>query len=51
MTYAWTVYATMTAVVLAVVGLLGTALFSLLSRLDRLGERIDAKFDRVDQRF
>ena len=41
----------MTAVVLAVVGLLGTALFSLLSRLDRLGERIDAKFDRVDQRF
>ena len=51
MTYAWTVYATMTAVMLAVVGLLGTALFSLLSRLDRLGERIDAKFDRVDQRF
>ena len=51
MAYAWTVYATMTAVVLAVVGLLGTALFSLLSRLDRLGDRMDARFDRVDEQF
>ena len=51
MTYAWTVYATMTAIVLAVMGLLGTALFQLVARLDRMWERIDRRFEQVDQRF
>ena len=51
MTYAWTVYATMTAIVLAVMGLLGTALFQLVARLDRLWERIDRRFERVDTHF
>lgn len=51
MTYAWTVYATMTAIVLAVMGLLGTALFQLVARLDRMWERIDRRFEQVDKRF
>lgn len=51
MTYAWTVYATMTAIVLAVMGLLGTALFQLVARLDRLWERIDRRFEQVDTHF
>jgi hypothetical protein len=50
-TYAWTVYATMTAVVLAVTGLLGTALFQLLARFDRLSDRFDQRFEAIDRRF
>jgi hypothetical protein len=51
MTYAWTVYATMTTVFVALMALLGTALFQLLGRFDRLTERIDQRFEKVDQRF
>ena len=50
-TYAWTVYATQTAIVLAVTGLLGTALFQLFGRIERIGERIDRLADRMDARF
>ena len=49
--YEWTVYATLTAVVVAVVAMLGTALFSLVGRFDRMVDRFDRKFDRVDERF
>lgn len=49
--FAWTVYATSTALTLGVAGLLGTALFSLLGRFDRLGDRFELKFANLDQRF
>lgn len=58
MAYEWTVFATMTSVVVAVVALLATALFHqgakvdrLSDRIDRLSDRIDQRFERVDQRF
>jgi len=35
----------------ALMALLGTALFQLLGRFDRLSDRIDRKFEQVDQRF
>jgi hypothetical protein len=50
-TYAWTVYATQTAIVLAVTGLLGPAVFQILGRIDRLGERVDALGYRLDERI
>jgi len=47
----WTVFATMTTTILAVVALLATALFQLGGKVDRLADRMDRLSDRVDQRF
>jgi tetrahydromethanopterin S-methyltransferase subunit G len=56
--YEWTVYATLTAVVVALAGGLLTALFRAQDRTDRVLERlgtlerrVDGGFTDVDQRF
>ena len=51
MAFEWTVFATLTATILAVVALLASALFQQGSKIDRVGDRIDRLSDRVDQRF
>lgn len=51
MAFEWTVFATMTAVVVAVIGLLATALFQHGAKIDRLADRMDGRFGRVDERF
>ena len=51
MAFEWTVFTTMTAVVVAVVGLLATALFQHGAKIDRLADRMDGRFGRVDERF
>jgi hypothetical protein len=49
--YEWTVFATLTSLVVAVVALLATALFQQGAKIDRLTDRMDQRFERVDQRF
>ena len=51
MGFEWAAFATMTALLVAVVGLLATALFQQGGKLDRLGDRMDQRFERVDHRF
>lgn len=51
MAFEWSVLATMTAVVVAVVGLLATALFQHGAKIDRLADRMDGRFGRVDERL
>ena len=51
MGFEWAAFATMTALLVAVVGLLATALFQQGRKMDRLGDRMDQRFERVDQRF
>ncbi len=58
MPFEWTVFATLTATILAVVALLASALFQqggkidrLADRIDRLSDRVNQRFERVDQRF
>jgi len=51
MAFEWTVYATMSAILLSVVAILAVSLFHLLSRMDGMSDRIDQRFERMDQRF
>jgi hypothetical protein len=49
--YEWTVFATLTSLVVAVVALLATALFQLGATIDRLTDRMDQRFDGVEARM
>lgn len=51
MAYEWAVFATLTAVVVSVVGLLATALFQQGSKIDRLSDRMERLTDRIGRRF
>jgi predicted PurR-regulated permease PerM len=49
--YEWTVFATMAALLVAVVGLLATTLFQQGAKIDRLADRVERRFDQVERRF
>jgi chromosome segregation ATPase len=49
--YEWTVFATMAALLVAVVGLLATTLFQQGAKIDRLADRVERRFDQVAGRF
>jgi hypothetical protein len=49
--YEWTVFATLTSLVVAVVALLATALFQQGAKIDRLTDRMDQRFDGVEARM
>jgi hypothetical protein len=49
--YEWTVFATMAALLVAVVGLLATTLFQQGAKIDRLADRVERRFDQVTGRF
>ncbi len=43
--FAWTVFGTMTAILIGVMAMLGTALFRLTDRIDNLGSSLGARID------
>jgi hypothetical protein len=49
--YEWTVFATLTSLVVAVVALLATALFQPGAKIDRITDRMDQRFDGVEARM